>query len=103
VTIGQFANQLLAKGIELAVRKSGRLYVWPKFEAATRTGALITSLIGDSTFCGVPSGTRRDVWRFDQDRIDRPRERAGRVSPSHSTPGVIRLSWTKLTDDHVQF
>ena len=41
VIIGQFANQLLAKGIELAVRKSGRLYIWPKFEAATRTGALI--------------------------------------------------------------
>ena len=32
-----------------------------QFEGATRTGELITGLIGDSTFCGVPSGIRTRV------------------------------------------
>ena len=31
-----------------------------QFEGATRTGELITGLIGDSTICGVPSGIRRE-------------------------------------------
>ena len=59
------------------------------------TGALITNLIGDSTFCGVPNGTRADVWTTsncvpngtrsdawgsDQDRIGRPSARTSGVT-----------------------
>ena len=66
-----------------------------RFEGATRTGELITGLIGDSTLCGVPSGTRADVWTtsncvpngtrsdvwgFDQDRIGRPSPRTSGVT-----------------------
>ena len=32
-----------------------------RFEGATRTGELITGLIGDSTLCGVPSGIRHSL------------------------------------------
>jgi site-specific DNA recombinase len=53
-------RQVLREVLEgpLRFEPSGTQY---RFEATTRTGALITSLIGDSYFCGVPSGIRTRV------------------------------------------